>query len=517
MWPPPRARPRCRARKRPKRWCPTRPPTPTASPTSKKSNRNPPRARSRGPKRQLKTQCEQQYKALQQQVLGFLICADWVIGQAEEQGVKLSDKEVQKTVQRTQEAAVPQGSRIPEIPGDHGPDRLRPAAAGEAQHAHHQNPGKGHQGSQEERERSGGRQVLQRTQVPSTANRNRATCGSSSRRPKRRPSRRRSEIESGKSFASVAKSKSIDPTSKSTGGEIKGRRQGPGAEGAQRSGVRRQDRSARRPREDTLRLLRLRSQGRPRAHPAEPRAGERNGQTAARLHPAADARSPSSSRNSKDRWKARTECRAGLRDAAAASSTRSRRPRERCRGRRRCCGRGMLPARRVQPAQAGSITAPRGRSEVRRGGGRAAMSQIDRVHARQILDSRGNPTVEVDIALRSGARGHAAIPSGASTGEFEATELRDGGERWGGKGVSRAVARRERRDRRRGAGPRRRRPGRARPDADRARRHPQQVAAGRQRDPRRLARGRARAGRRGGPAAVALPRWPGGRGCCRCR
>jgi enolase len=68
------------------------------------------------------------------------------------------------------------------------------------------------------------------------------------------------------------------------------------------------------------------------------------------------------------------------------------------------------------------------------------MSQIERVHARQILDSRGNPTVEVEIALRSGAHGHAAIPSGASTGEFEATELRDGGERWNGKGVGRAVA-----------------------------------------------------------------------------
>jgi enolase len=68
------------------------------------------------------------------------------------------------------------------------------------------------------------------------------------------------------------------------------------------------------------------------------------------------------------------------------------------------------------------------------------MSQIERVHARQILDSRGNPTVEVEVALRSGAHGHAAIPSGASTGEFEATELRDGGERWLGKGVKRAVA-----------------------------------------------------------------------------
>ena len=68
------------------------------------------------------------------------------------------------------------------------------------------------------------------------------------------------------------------------------------------------------------------------------------------------------------------------------------------------------------------------------------MSEIEQVHARPILDSRGNPTVEVDIALRSGATARAAVPSGASTGEFEAVELRDGGEAWGGKGVGRAVA-----------------------------------------------------------------------------
>ncbi len=68
------------------------------------------------------------------------------------------------------------------------------------------------------------------------------------------------------------------------------------------------------------------------------------------------------------------------------------------------------------------------------------MSQIERVHARQILDSRGNPTVEVELGLRSGATGRAAVPSGASTGEFEATELRDGGDAWGGKGVTQAVA-----------------------------------------------------------------------------
>jgi enolase len=67
------------------------------------------------------------------------------------------------------------------------------------------------------------------------------------------------------------------------------------------------------------------------------------------------------------------------------------------------------------------------------------MSQIEHVHARLILDSRGNPTVEVELSLRSGAWGRAAVPSGASTGEFEATELRDGGSNWLGKGVTKAV------------------------------------------------------------------------------
>jgi len=67
------------------------------------------------------------------------------------------------------------------------------------------------------------------------------------------------------------------------------------------------------------------------------------------------------------------------------------------------------------------------------------MSQIEHVHARQILDSRGNPTVEVELSLRSGAWGRAAVPSGASTGEYEATELRDGGTAYLGKGVTKAV------------------------------------------------------------------------------
>jgi enolase len=68
------------------------------------------------------------------------------------------------------------------------------------------------------------------------------------------------------------------------------------------------------------------------------------------------------------------------------------------------------------------------------------MSEIQQVNARQVIDSRGNPTVEVDLRLASGASGRAIVPSGASTGEFEAVELRDGGEAFGGKGVTQAVA-----------------------------------------------------------------------------
>ncbi len=68
------------------------------------------------------------------------------------------------------------------------------------------------------------------------------------------------------------------------------------------------------------------------------------------------------------------------------------------------------------------------------------MSTIEAVHARQILDSRGNPTVEVEVTLETGHTGRAAVPSGASTGEFEAVELRDGGPAWMGKGVGQAVA-----------------------------------------------------------------------------
>ena len=99
------------------------------------------------------------------------------------------------------------------------------------------------------------------------------------------------------------------------------------------------------------------------------------------------------------------------------------------------------------------------------------MSKIDSLHARQILDSRGNPTVEVELVLKSGAQGRAAVPSGASTGEFEATELRDGGDAYGGKGVTQAVANVNGEIAVRGDRVRRARPERARPRADRPRRH----------------------------------------------
>ena len=67
------------------------------------------------------------------------------------------------------------------------------------------------------------------------------------------------------------------------------------------------------------------------------------------------------------------------------------------------------------------------------------MAAIATVVGREILDSRGNPTVEVDVVLENGSQGRAAVPSGASTGAHEAHELRDGGPRYGGKGVKKAV------------------------------------------------------------------------------
>ena len=116
------------------------------------------------------------------------------------------------------------------------------------------------------------------------------------------------------------------------------------------------------------------------------------------------------------------------------------------------------------------------------------MSAIEIVLGRQILDSRGNPTVEADVHLESGALRACGVALGASTGSHEAVELRDGGEAWGGKGVSNAVdyVNGEISD-----APRRlRRPrsARGRLRDDRPRRHAQQGSPRRERDPRGLAR-----------------------------
>ena len=117
------------------------------------------------------------------------------------------------------------------------------------------------------------------------------------------------------------------------------------------------------------------------------------------------------------------------------------------------------------------------------------MTTIDFIDAREILDSRGNPTIEVDVVLADGSVGRAAVPSGASTGAHEAVELRDGDKsRFGGKGVLTAVANVTDRIAPGAAGPRCGRPGRRRRPAHRPRRHAQQGRARRERDPRRVAR-----------------------------
>ena len=145
------------------------------------------------------------------------------------------------------------------------------------------------------------------------------------------------------------------------------------------------------------------------------------------------------------------------------------------------------------------------------------MTAILDITGREILDSRGNPTVEVDVRLEDGSFGRAAVPSGASTGAHEAVELRDGGKRYGGKGVEKAVAavNGEIFDALCGHG--RRGPGQDRPRHDRAGRHAQQGAAGRQRHPGRVAGGGQGGGAGGGPAALSLCRRRQGATCCRCR
>ncbi len=131
------------------------------------------------------------------------------------------------------------------------------------------------------------------------------------------------------------------------------------------------------------------------------------------------------------------------------------------------------------------------------------MTAIVDIIGREILDSRGNPTVEVDVMLEDGAIGRAAVPSGASTGAHEANELRDGDKsRYLRQGRAEGGRRRQRRDLRRPLRHGRRGPAADRCGADQPRRHAEQIPPRRQRDPRRLTRHSQ--GRRAGPRAAAL-------------
>lgn len=170
---------------------------------------------------QLKTQCEQQYKALQQTTLGFLISADWVIGQAEEQGVKLSDKEVAKKFNQLKKQQFPKEAEFKKFLATTGQSvsdlLLRVKLSMLTTKI-------------QEKITKEAKKNVSESAVQKYYNEHKSTYGKPESRDIRivltkaeaAAKQAKSEIESGKSFASVAKSKSIDPTSKSTGGEIKG-------------------------------------------------------------------------------------------------------------------------------------------------------------------------------------------------------------------------------------------------------------------------------------------------------
>ncbi len=156
--------------------------------------------------------------------------------------------------------------------------------------------------------------------------------------------------------------------------------------------------------------------------------------------------------------------------------------------------------------------------EAPRESGSTHMTAIIDIVGREILDSRGNPTVEVDVVLEDGSRGRAAVPSGASTGTHEAVELRDGDKRpLSRQGGAQGGRGRQRRDFRRLERLRRRSPGQDRRDDDRARRHAEQKPPRRQCHSRGLARGRQSGGRRQQAAALSLRRRHRGTRFCRCR
>ncbi|HWX45460.1 MAG TPA: peptidyl-prolyl cis-trans isomerase [Solirubrobacteraceae bacterium] len=170
---------------------------------------------------QLKAQCEQQYTALKQQVLGFLISADWVIGEAESQGVKVNDKEVQTRFNQLKKQQFPKEAEFQKFLSTTGQSvsdlLLRVKLSMLTTKI-------------QEKVTKDAKQAVNETAVAKYYNEHKSTYGQPEKRNLRiiltkdeaAAKQAKSEVESGKSFASVAKSKSIDPTSKSNGGELAG-------------------------------------------------------------------------------------------------------------------------------------------------------------------------------------------------------------------------------------------------------------------------------------------------------
>ena len=208
-----------RGRRRPSRSCRTRPPTARASRTCRRRRRSRRRASRRPTAAQLKTQCEQQYTALKQQVLGFLISANWVIGEATDQGIKVTDAEVEKKFKELKTQQFPKAADFQKFltsTGQSVSDLLlrvklnllsqkiqqkiaKKGTPTTAQIEKYYKENKQRFGQPEKRDLE---LILTKTQAQAEA--------------------AKKEIESGKSFESVAKKYSIDPASKANGGKLPG-------------------------------------------------------------------------------------------------------------------------------------------------------------------------------------------------------------------------------------------------------------------------------------------------------
>ena len=381
-------------------------------------------------------------------MLGFLISSPWVLGEAESMGVKVSDAEVKKEFEQIKNQQFPKPEEFKKFLATSGQtvsdlllrvklnllsSKIQQKVSKEkgnvtqAQISKYYEEHKSQFGTPEKRNV---KIILTKTEAAAN--------------------KAKKEIESGKSFSSVAKAVSIDPTSKAKGGEITGVVKG-------------QEEKAL---DEAIFSAPKGKLGGPVKTPFGYYIYEVTGTTAGNQQTLAQAQSSIKQqltaqqqqqalskfvKEFRTRWEGKTECRSGyaVQDCHGykkpATPATSATPQTGAPAQRRRPPR--LPPHDQIPSKTHRLVVDDMSGLTSR-----ACSEIERVHARQILDSRGNPTVEVEVGLRSGAHGHAAVPSGASTGEFEARELRDGGERWQGKGVTRAVANVERRDRRGGHG-----------------------------------------------------------------